>query len=372
MMPSSVVLSTKCLLPNGKVKPRRLVIEAGIIKSITKIGLAECDMSGILCPGFIDLQVNGAGSVLFNDAPDISSIETIASVLKRYGTTSWLPTLVTDTAEQMQKAADAVAQAMLRPELGVVGIHFEGPHISEQKKGVHDADYIRPIAAAEMAIYQRTDIGAKLLTLAPEMVSSDDIQKLIDHDCVVSIGHSNANYDQCVDADEAGATVYTHLYNAMSGISGRQPGVIGAALNGFCYYGFIMDGIHVHPALARMAYRANSNMILVSDSMPPVGTDDEAFNWFGETILRDQDRLTDQDGRLAGALLTQDQALKNAISFLGLSISEAADLVCRNPAELLDIDDSVGLIREGCRANLVSLSKQHDVKQVWIDGIQQI
>ena len=207
-----------CIRPDGQVKPSQLSIEDGFIRSVATIPSNQCDTNLVLCPGLIDLQVNGAGGILFNKSPDMISLAAIGETLARYGTTGWLATVVTDNIETMKLAADAVAQGIQDPISGVKGIHFEGPHISLEKRGVHHPDYIRPLGEEEMAIYSRDDLGTKYLTLAPEQVSEEQITDLVANGCVVSIGHTSADYEQTNMALVAGASSFTHLYNAMSGL----------------------------------------------------------------------------------------------------------------------------------------------------------
>jgi N-acetylglucosamine-6-phosphate deacetylase len=268
----------------------------------------------------------------------------------------------------MQKAADAVAEARQDPLTGVKGIHFEGPHISIEKRGVHKADFIRPLSDDELGIYQRDDIGVKLLTIAPETVTTKQIETLVEQDCIVSIGHTNADYETCLQAIKAGARCFTHLYNAMSGMQGRQPGAIGAALTTDVYYGLIMDGYHVHPAMTRIAYQQNTNLILVTDAMPIIGTERSHFEWYGQSVQLVDGRLIDNEGRLAGAALTQNQALANAMLQLELSIEDALPMATTAPANLVGLTPELARIEAGAVADLVLLDETAEVGTVWRAG----
>ncbi len=363
-----LTIKAQAIRPDGTIKPSMVRLQDGLIQTVATIPLNQCETNKLLCPGMIDIQVNGAGGVLFNQNPDVLTLAKIGETIARYGTTGWLPTLVTDSTEKMMQAADAVSQALKDPVSGVKGVHFEGPHLSLEKRGVHHPDHIRPISEAEMAIYRRPDLGVKLLTLAPEQVSTEQIQELTGAGCIIAIGHSNTDYETTKAALNAGATCFTHLFNAMSGMSGREPGVIAAALEGHDYYGIIMDGIHVHEAMVRMAYEQNDNMILVTDAMPPVGTDEETFQWYGQTIHRQSDRLVDDNGTLAGAFLTQSQALANAMMMLRLNLEEVLPMVTSRPAKLLGLGRSHALIEPGCVADLMLIDEVAEVHQVWRAG----
>ena len=363
-----ITIKAQTLRPDSTIKPSMVRIKDGVIQSVATIPLNQCETDKLLCPGMIDIQVNGAGGELFNQNPDVVTLATIGDTIAAFGTTGWLPTLVTDSTEKMKQAADAVSQGVQDPKSGVKGIHFEGPHLSVAKRGVHHPDHIRSITEDEMAIYQRNDLGVKLLTIAPEQVSAEQIRELVSAGCIVSIGHSNTDYQTTHDAIEAGATCFTHLYNAMSGMSGREPGVIAAALESQQFYGIIMDGIHVHEAMVRMAYNQNNHMILVTDAMPPVGTNNASFEWYGQTIHRQDDRLVDDNGTLAGAFLTQNQALANAMLMLRLSLDDVLPLVTTNPARLLRLSHSHALIEPGCVADLMLIDETAEVQTVWRSG----
>lgn len=364
------VIKAQALRPDGTIKPSMVRLNSGKIQSVATIPLNQCETNLLLCPGMIDWQVNGAVGLLFNDMPDVVTLASIGDALIKFGTTSWLPTLVTDSIEKMRAAADAVAQSVQDPKSGVKGIHFEGPHLSVEKKGVHAEAHIRPISDEEMAIYKRDDLGVKLLTLAPEQVTTEQISALKKAGCIISIGHSNTDYETTMAAVNAGATCFTHLYNAMSGMQGRAPGVITAALESQSHYGLIADGIHVHEAMVRMAYNQNPNMTLITDAMPPVGTDDTEFKWYGKTIYRTEDRLLDSDGRLAGAYLTQDQALANIMMMLKLSLEEALPMVTTKPAELLGLASNHAQIEPGCIADLMLIDETAEVTRVWRAGYE--
>lgn len=350
-----------------------VTIEDGLIASLdTASGAKEIRYSGTLVPGFIDVQVNGGGGALFNSSPTVACIETIGKAHARFGTTGFLPTLITDDVQVMAKAADAVASAVAQKSAGVLGVHFEGPHLSVPKKGVHPQGFIREITEVELAIFCRQDLGIRVVTLAPENVSTEVIRLLVESGVKVCLGHSNADYDTVVAALAAGATGFTHLYNAMSPLGSREPGVVGAAIESeTAWCGLIVDGHHVHPAAARVALRAKprGKVMLVTDAMPPVGMDDEtSFELFGTQVLRVGDRLNAVTGELAGCVLDMATAVENSVKMLGLPLGEALRMASLYPAEFLGIAESVGRLAVGQRADLVLLDNQHKVLANYIAG----
>ncbi|MEL4389874.1 N-acetylglucosamine-6-phosphate deacetylase [Shewanella xiamenensis] len=350
-----------------------VTIEDGLIASLdTASGAKDIRYPGTLVPGFIDVQVNGGGGALFNTSPTVACIETIGKAHARFGTTGFLPTLITDNVQVMAKAADAVALAVAQKSAGVLGVHFEGPHLSVPKKGVHPQGFIREITEAELAIFCRQDLGIRVVTLAPENVSPEVIRLLVESGVKVCLGHSNADYDTVVAALKAGATGFTHLYNAMSPLGSREPGVVGAAIESeTAWCGLIVDGHHVHPAAARVALRAKprGKVMLVTDAMPPVGLDDEtSFELFGTQVLRVGDRLNAVTGELAGCVLDMASAVHNTVSMLGLPLGEALRMASLYPAEFLGIAESVGRLAVGQRADLVLLDNQHKVLANYIAG----
>ncbi|MEL4428174.1 N-acetylglucosamine-6-phosphate deacetylase [Shewanella mangrovisoli] len=350
-----------------------VTIEDGLIASLdTASGAKEIRYPGTLVPGFIDVQVNGGGGALFNSSPTVACIETIGKAHARFGTTGFLPTLITDDVQVMAKAADAVASAVAQKSAGVLGVHFEGPHLSVPKKGVHPQGFIREITEAELAIFCRQDLGIRVVTLAPENVSPEVIRLLVESGVKVCLGHSNADYDTVVAALAAGATGFTHLYNAMSSLGSREPGVVGAAIESeTAWCGLIVDGHHVHPAAARVALRAKprGKVMLVTDAMPPVGMDDEtSFELFGTQVLRVGDRLNAVTGELAGCVLDMATAVENSVKMLGLPLGEALRMASLYPAEFLGIAESVGRLAVGQRADLVLLDNQHKVLANYIAG----
>ncbi|WP_163930630.1 N-acetylglucosamine-6-phosphate deacetylase [Paraferrimonas sp. SM1919] len=336
----------------------------GKIAATIEVDSEAKKIAGLVVPGFIDVQVNGGGGVLLNTCSSIEQLQIMIAAHQQFGTTALMPTLITDDIEVMEQAADLIAKAIKERVLGVVGIHFEGPHLSVPKKGVHSEQYIRPLSSRELAVFSRRDLGVKMVTLAPENVSADAIKQLVDADVKVCIGHSNADYQTTKAALEAGASGFTHLFNAMSAMDSRAPGVVGAALecpDSWC--GIIIDNHHVHPITAKVAIaaKAKGKMMLVTDAMPPVGQDDNAsFELFGRQVIRQGDKLTAPTGELAGCVLDMASAVRNTIKDVGLTEVEALRMASLYPAQFLGLDTK-GHLKVGADADFVVLDNNYQV-----------
>lgn len=326
---------------------------------------------GLLAPGFIDVQVNGGGGVLFNDTPEVEALARLAQAHARHGTTALLPTFITDDAARMRRAIDAVKAAQ-RSVPGVLGIHLEGPFLAPARKGAHDANHIRPLTEADVSALLETDLRPLLLTLAPEQVAPALIARLAAGGVTVSLGHSDARYEVAMAAADAGARGATHVFNAMSPLSHRAPGMVGAALDhGSLWGGIIADGHHVHPAALAIALRAKrgpARLFLVTDAMPTAGHSDDEFHLNGRKVVRRDGVLTLEDGTLAGSDLTMDAALRFAVDHLDVSLAEALRMASLYPALFLGLDADYGRITPGSRADLVHLSPALAVQSVWING----
>lgn len=322
-----------------------------------------------LAPGFIDLQVNGGGDVLFNDAPTPQTIRQIAAAHRRFGTTALLPTLISDSPARM-KAAVAAVDELSAVEPGVIGIHLEGPFLSPEKAGVHAPGQIRQPTANDLDLITAPRRGVTLVTLAPEQVSPDFIGKLTKAGVRVALGHSMATYEQTREAIAAGLTGFTHLFNAMRGLDSREPGPIAAALESAdVWYGLIVDGAHVAPAMLRLALRGCGRPILVTDAMPPVGGTHATFTLNGDKISVRDGRCTRQDGRLAGSCLDMASAVRNCVRLLGVSLTDALRFASTHPAEFLGLDAKLGRIAPGLRADLVAIDcKTIEVHHTWVAG----
>lgn len=351
-----------------------LTIVDGQIMAIDQdISNSDVTVNGLVAPGYIDLQVNGGGGALFNDSPSVENLKIIMSAHAKFGTTAMMPTLITDKVEVMQQAAEAIAQAIDEAVPGIIGIHFEGPHLSVEKKGTHCADYIRPISDAEWKILSRQDIGQIIVTLAPETVSTEDVNRMVKLGVKVCLGHTNADYQTAQQAIDAGASGFTHLFNAMSPLQGREPGVVGAALlNNHTSCGLIVDGFHVDYASCKLAIQAKpqGKVFLVTDAMPPVGTDQTQFALYDRTVYVDNGKLTSTTGELAGSSLDMASAVKNTHQKLGIELSESLRMASLYPAQYLYQNQTImrGELTPGKQADMVVLNDDLSVKETWISG----
>ena len=324
-----------------------------------------------LLPGFIDTQVNGGGGVLFNDASTVETIRQIGAAHRRFGTTGFLPTLISDSVDTMRAAIAAVEQAMAEKVPGVLGIHLEGPYLASARKGVHDPKYFHTPGSAELAMLCASHAGVRLLTLAPEQVASESIEALAAAGLVLCAGHTAADYATTKAALAIGIRGFTHLFNAMTPLGSREPGVVGAALDDAqSWCGLIVDGHHVHPATLRAAIAAKprGKMLLVTDAMPPVGADHPDFVLNGETITAKDGVCQTAQGTLAGSALDMAGAVRNAVEMLGLPLDEAVRMASTYPADFLGLGASHGRIAAGYRADLVVMDDDYKVTQSWIGG----
>lgn len=327
--------------------------------------------AGTLTAGFIDVHVNGGGGKLLNFEPELDTLSCMVKAHAKFGSTALVPTLITDEYSVMNKAADAVATAIEQGVPGVLGIHFEGPHLSVPKKGIHEGSLVRPLGEAEKALFCRSDLGKKIVTLAPENVSDEDIQTLIETGVKVSIGHSNASFERAQQVVGLGVDGFTHLFNAMSPFTSREPGVVGAALaSDSAWCGIILDGHHMHYSSAKVAHsaKAEGKLLLVTDAMSTIGSDQDGFEFFGVPIKRDGDKLASPEGTLAGSALDMITAVKNAVNELQLDLAEALNMASLYPAEYLQLADKMGSITVGKQADLTVFNDQYQVTQTWIQG----
>jgi N-acetylglucosamine-6-phosphate deacetylase len=325
---------------------------------------------GVLAPGFIDVQVNGGGGALLNDHPTSETVRTITTAHRRFGTTGMLPTVITDEPAVMEAAIAAVRESRAKGLANVLGIHIEGPFLDKSRKGAHDAIYIRSITQADFETIAAANCGSVMVTLAPNRMAAADIKKLVTMGVRVSLGHSDATFDEVQVALAAGATSFTHLFNAMSQVTGRDPGMVGAALaDGNSFMGVIADGYHLHDASLRIALAAASydRFMLVSDAMPPAAGGPETFKLQGRGVKRVKGRLELDDGTLAGSNLTMDEAVRYCTNKLSVPLTNALQMASRNPAHFLGRAD-LGVIKPGALASLVHLDDQLQVQKTWVEG----
>ncbi len=330
------------------------------------------DLQGaLLLPGFIDLQVNGGGGVHFNDEPTVAGNRAIGEAHRRHGTTGFLPTLISDDLSVVAQAIAAVQEAIAAGVPGVMGIHIEGPFLNQLRKGVHNSALIRRPDADIVALLSGLTNGTTLVTLAPEVTTPEVLRQLRARGVVLSAGHTNATYADIRTALKHGLTGFTHLFNAMSQLTGREPGVVGAALQDpDSYCGIIVDGHHVDPVVLDIALRAkrHDRFMLVTDAMPCAGTDLTSFMLQGRRIHVQDDYCVDDAGTLAGTALTMDRAVCNAVALLGLPQSTAIRMASEYPAAFLGRSAELGRIAPGCRANFVAVDAALSVLHTWIDG----
>ena len=359
-----------------------LLIEFGMVSAIVRLADVPARSSrvrldgGSLVPGFVDLQVNGGGGVLFNNDPSLAAIRTICAAHARFGTTALLPTLITDTVAVNTAAIAAGKSAAEHNVPGFLGLHLEGPHLSLARKGTHDPALIRPMDDADLArlVAARSMVPNLLITIAPETVTPAQIAALADAGIVVSLGHSDAGFDAASAAFAAGASMTTHLFNAMSQLGNREPGVVGATLHADgVYAGLIADGIHVHPAAIQFVLRAKAGpgrIFLVTDAMSQTGTGLTELTLNGRTITRADGALRLADGTLAGADLDMIDAVTFMHQRIGVSFEEAVRMASLYPAQAMGIAGTHGHLAPGAVASFVHLSETHAVRATWIAGAE--
>jgi N-acetylglucosamine-6-phosphate deacetylase len=331
------------------------------------------DLRGhLLLPGFIDVQVNGGGGVLFNETPTVEALASIAAAHRKFGTTGLLPTLITDTPEVMRAALKAVNDAIDQGVPGILGIHVEGPFLAPARKGIHDAKLFRLPDANDVLALTAGNRGVVMLTLAPEQVPMDTIRQFSQAGVVVVAGHTAADYTTVRAALDAGVSGFTHLYNAMTPLGSRDPGVVGAALDDpHSWCGLIADGHHVHPVALRIAIaaKARGKSVLVTDAMPPVGSDNPTYVLNGETITARDGVCQSDAGVLAGSALDMASAVRYAVQVIGLPLAEASRMASSYPAAWIGRDRVQGHLVAGQRADFAVVNDRIVVRETWIDGV---
>jgi N-acetylglucosamine-6-phosphate deacetylase len=355
--------------------PALVTVSGSLIQNVSfgeaaSPGMIVLASDAILSPGFIDIQINGGGGVLLNDEPSEAGVRRIVEAHRRTGTTGCLPTLITDRTDTIERLA-AVAQGALQIP-GVLGFHLEGPAINKIRKGIHLESEIRVPDARDLAAMESFgECGRSIVTLAPECVPPSIIDDLLAAGLRVSAGHSEASATQIEQAADRGLGGVTHLFNAMSQLTAREPGVVGAALDDErLFAGIICDGIHVDPLSLRLAMRCKGpgRLMLITDAMPLVGTDLRHFLLQGRRITLQGTRLAGPDGTLAGAHLTMMQAVHNAVALIGVGIADALTMASRTPATFLGLESQLGAIAPGYRADLVAFNSKFEVIQTWVSG----
>ncbi|SNY92664.1 N-acetylglucosamine-6-phosphate deacetylase [Cohaesibacter sp. ES.047] len=362
---------------------KAVILDGGIIGDIVDRpksigGFEPYDLTGlVLAPGFVDTQVNGGGGAMLNGGTTLEGLETIADAHRAHGTTSMLPTLISDRWQSMEHVASLISRAHRswgenNSLSAIKGVHFEGPYVNPVRKGVHDEDVIRPVDEGALDLLTHPDLGVRVITVAPEKVGSHFIAELTRRGGIVCAGHTAGSYQDMLPALRNGLRGFTHLFNAMSPLESREPGVVGAALDDEdTWCGLIVDGFHVHPASMRLALKtkAKGKIMLVTDAMASVGARNKSFDLHGERIYAQDGQCRTEDGVLAGSDLDMMTAVRNAVELLGLPISEALRMASRYPAAFMRMDTSIGSIAPGFAADLVAFDPTTwTVRHSWING----
>jgi N-acetylglucosamine-6-phosphate deacetylase len=371
-------------LANGRVMTDRGLVDGLAVRlqgaRIAAIGPVDDVIAGaevrdlagaMLLPGFIDTQVNGGDGLLFNDAPTRATIARIGAAHRPFGTTGFLPTLISDDLDTVRVAVEAARQAIEGGVPGVLGIHIEGPFLNVARRGIHQASKLRRTDTTSFALLTSLKVGRTLVTLAPEATSLEMIERLVHAGVVVSAGHTNAPYALVRAALDHGLSGFTHLFNAMSPLTSREPGAVGAALEDErAWCGIIVDGVHVDPVVLKLALRMHPHdrFNLITDAMPCVGSGQTSFELQGVTIAVRDGACFDEAGTLAGSALDMASAVRNAVTLLGLDLADASRMASRNPAEFLGLEHEYGRIAQGCFADLVLLDDDLRVIDTWIHG----
>jgi N-acetylglucosamine-6-phosphate deacetylase len=372
MTAAPIVLAAERVFDGSRFLPNHAVeITGNVISDLRPATGSDALLAGTVAPAFLDLQVNGGGGVLIDGATDVEALRQVCAAHLRLGSAGVLPTLITDTAEA---TAQVIASGIAAARAGVpgfLGLHLEGPHLDPRRKGAHDPQLIRPMQAEDLARLcdaART-LPALMVTLAPESASPEQIAALSDAGAVVSLGHTDCSFEVAQAAMAAGARCATHLFNAMSQIANRAPGLAGAVLSSDCAAGLIADCIHVHPAVMQLALAARpEGIFLVTDCMAFAGTDQTEMLLNGRMVLRRDGRLTLDDGTLAGADLTLSEAIGHLVREVGITPERALRMASAEPARLIGQADRFGQIAIGRRADMVWLAGDWTLQGVWHEG----
>ncbi|HAS80135.1 MAG TPA: N-acetylglucosamine-6-phosphate deacetylase, partial [Fusobacteriaceae bacterium] len=350
---------------------RVVIVDGKKIKEIVKLedleilypNIEKKDVKGnLIAPAFIDLQLNGCGGVLLNEDISINTFKVMNETNIKYGCTLFTPTLITCEDEKIERALQLMEEIEDLESLGVLGLHIEGPYISKEKKGTHRKDLIR-VLSDEM-IEKISKSKTTIFTLAPENAKPEHIKMLRDGGVNVSLGHTNATYEEIIEKKKYGITLATHLYNAMSSFNHREPGVVGAIFDSKdIRAGIIVDGFHCHYASVKIAKEImKERLYLVTDAASPAGTNMTEFMFEGKRCFHKDGQLRNEDGNLAGSVLTMDRGVRNLVEYVGVSLEEALRMASLYPAKAVNIDDKYGRIASGYMANLVILDEKIQLK----------
>lgn len=361
----SAILHDHCVVVNGEL------ITAILPIAQCPVELEKVDLQGAnLCAGFIDLQLNGCGGVLFNNDISVATLARMQATNERFGCTSFLPTLITTEDADMQQAVNVMADYQQQYSHQALGLHLEGPYLSTAKKGIHNANLIRH--SEQKMIDFMCDNSAQIctVTVAPEQIASQHIQQLAQANIQVALGHSNASYNVAMQAFAAGASFTTHLFNAMSSITGRDPGVVGATFDSKDNYaGIIVDGHHVDYANVRMSHKLlGERLVLVTDAVSPAGADLDSFDFVGTQVFYRDGKCVGADGTLGGSALTMIEAVENTVKHVGLTLAESVRMASLYPAKAIGVDDKLGSISVGKVANITVFDDDFNVQKTIVNG----
>ena len=365
---------------NGKkfIEHKALLIDDQHIAGIVNEDAIPTDFQvkklegGILSPGFIDLQVNGGGGKLFNNSPDKESLNTIISAHQYFGTTSIMPTVISDSLNILQKCTDTISNEIDNNH-SLLGIHIEGPFFNVKYRGVHQKQYINTINASYLNLFETLDKFPVMLTLAPECISIKQLKHLKSLGFKILAGHTDANYDQLEEAVKYGLDGFTHLFNAMGQISAREPGVVGSAFDfDETSASIIVDLHHVHPSLINLSFKQKpkGKLFFVSDSMATINHGEPSFELYDEVVSESNGRIINSEGKLAGSSITQIDAIKNAYQKCSIPLESAISMATLYPAEYLGVSDYIGQLKKGYRADLTHFDSNFHVQNVWLAGKQ--
>ena len=325
---------------------------------------------GILSPGFIDLQVNGGGGKLFNNSPDKESLDEIIKAHQHFGTTSIMPTVISDSLNVLQRCTSTISNE-INNNKSLLGVHIEGPFFNVKYRGVHQKQYINTINNDYLNLFESLQGFPVMLTLAPECISIKQLKHLKSLGFKILAGHTDASYDQLEEAIKYGLDGFTHLFNAMGQISAREPGVVGSALNfNNTAASIIVDLHHVHPSLIEMSYKQKpkGKLFFVSDSMATINHGEPSFELYDEVVSESNGRLINSEGKLAGSSITQIDAIKNAYTSCNIALNDAIAMATSYPAEYLGVSDYLGSLKANYRADLAHFDIDFNVKNVWVAG----
>jgi N-acetylglucosamine-6-phosphate deacetylase len=360
------------------IEHKALLIEDQYIAGIVNEDAIPTDFQvkklegGILSPGFIDLQVNGGGGKLFNNSPDKESLNTIISAHQYFGTTSIMPTVISDSLNILQKCTDTISNEIDNNH-SLLGIHIEGPFFNVKYRGVHQKQYINTINASYLNLFETLDKFPVMLTLAPECISIKQLKHLNSLGFKILAGHTDANYDQLEEAVKYGLDGFTHLFNAMGQISAREPGVVGSAFDfDETSASIIVDLHHVHPSLINLSFKQKpkGKLFFVSDSMATINHGEPSFELYDEVVSESNGRIINSEGKLAGSSITQIDAIKNAYQKCSIPLESAISMATLYPAEYLGVSDYIGQLKKGYRADLAHFNSNFHVQNVWLAGKQ--